>query len=154
MIDDRPPRLRSNVREQVAKKKGEQYKLLWKEDTDFVRLAMRFGCTIVPFAALGVDDAFDVAFDSDDILASPLGGVLRDAIQARASVVRFRCALPLCAFTSALSARCAGLRLRCSYNSVPVCCCVVARGCGAVRCRGGRRLVGRRRVLSARGGGG
>lgn len=57
---------------EVAKRKGEENKLLWKEDTDFVRLAMRFGCTIVPFAALGVDDAFGIAFDSKDIMNSPL----------------------------------------------------------------------------------
>lgn len=67
---------------EVAKRRGEENKLLWKEDTDFVRLAMRFGCTIVPFAALGVDDAFGIALDSKDIMASPLGEPIRQAIQA------------------------------------------------------------------------
>lgn len=67
---------------EVAKRRGEENKLLWKEDTDFVRLAMRFGCTIVPFAALGVDDAFGIALDSKDIMASPLGEPIRQAVQA------------------------------------------------------------------------
>jgi len=58
---------------EVAKRKGEKYKLLWKEDAEFVRLAMRFKCTIVPFASVGTEDAFNIAMDSEDIMASPLG---------------------------------------------------------------------------------
>ena len=38
---------------QVNKLKGEKYKLLWKESPDFVRLASKLNCTIVPFAAVG-----------------------------------------------------------------------------------------------------
>jgi 1-acyl-sn-glycerol-3-phosphate acyltransferase len=45
---------------EVAKRKGEKYKLLWKDDTDFVRLAMKCKATIVPFATVGVEDAFDI----------------------------------------------------------------------------------------------
>ena len=50
---------------EVAKRKGEKYKLMWKEETDFVRLAMRFGAVIVPFAAIGVEEAFDVLLDPE-----------------------------------------------------------------------------------------
>jgi hypothetical protein len=57
----------------VAKRKGEKYKLMWKEDAEFVRLAMRFKCTIVPFASVGTEDAFDIAMDSEEIMASPMG---------------------------------------------------------------------------------
>ena len=32
-----------------------------------MRLAMRHGCTIVPFAALGVDDAFEIGLDSQAV---------------------------------------------------------------------------------------
>jgi hypothetical protein len=46
---------------QVAKRKGEKYKLFWREDrADFVRLAAKFNALIVPFAAVGGDDAFDL----------------------------------------------------------------------------------------------
>lgn len=62
---------------EVAKRRGEANTLIWKEETDFVRLAMRHGCTIVPFAALGVDDAFNIALDSTDIMASPAGESIR-----------------------------------------------------------------------------
>jgi len=62
---------------EVAKRRGEANTLIWKEETDFVRLAMRHGCTIVPFAALGVDDAFSIALDSNDIMASPAGEPIR-----------------------------------------------------------------------------
>ncbi|CAK9163804.1 unnamed protein product, partial [Ilex paraguariensis] len=36
--------------------KGEQYKLFWPDQPEFVRMAARFGATIVPFGAIGEDD--------------------------------------------------------------------------------------------------
>eukprot|EP00897_Mesotaenium_endlicherianum_P009126 jgi/Mesen1/8241/ME000443S07389 len=42
---------------EVNKRKGEEYQLMWKEKADFVRMASRLGAIIVPFAALGGDDA-------------------------------------------------------------------------------------------------
>ncbi len=62
---------------EVAKRKGERYKLVWKERLGFARLAARHGCTIVPFSAIGVEDAFDIVYDADDLFASPLGAVLK-----------------------------------------------------------------------------
>ena len=62
---------------EVAKRKGERYKLIWKQRLGFVRLAIRHGCTIVPFSALGADDAFDILLDADDLMKSPLGKILR-----------------------------------------------------------------------------
>ena len=41
----------------MCKRKGEEYRLLWKEKADFVRMAARLGAVIVPFGALGGDDA-------------------------------------------------------------------------------------------------
>ena len=41
------------VNQQVNKLKGEKYKLIWKDSPDFVRLASKLDCTIVPFAAVG-----------------------------------------------------------------------------------------------------
>lgn len=37
---------------------GEEYKLLWKETVDFVRMASRLNTIIVPFGILGADDAY------------------------------------------------------------------------------------------------
>jgi 1-acyl-sn-glycerol-3-phosphate acyltransferase len=62
---------------EVAKRKGEKYRLIWKERLGFARLALRHGCTVVPFAAVGVEDALDVVIDYDDWLESPLGPLLK-----------------------------------------------------------------------------
>lgn len=58
---------------EVSKRKTEKYKLLWKERFGFARLAIEHRCTIVPFASVGVEDAWDILFDKDDFLATPLG---------------------------------------------------------------------------------
>jgi hypothetical protein len=44
---------------EVNKKVGQEYQLFWKDTPDFVRLAARCGAIIVPFAAVGADDAYD-----------------------------------------------------------------------------------------------
>ncbi len=61
---------------EVAKRKGERYKLIWKERLGFVRLAIRHGCTIVPCSSVGADDAYDILLDGDEVMASPLGRML------------------------------------------------------------------------------
>jgi hypothetical protein len=43
---------------------------------DFVRLAARCGAIIVPFAAVGADDAYDVLMDVDEVLDAPVLGDL------------------------------------------------------------------------------
>jgi 1-acyl-sn-glycerol-3-phosphate acyltransferase len=62
---------------EVAKRKGEKYKLVWKKRTGFARMAIEHGCTVVPFAAVGVEDALDVIFDADQLMDSPLGVPIR-----------------------------------------------------------------------------
>jgi 1-acyl-sn-glycerol-3-phosphate acyltransferase len=62
------------VRE-AAKRKGEANRLFWKKRAGFARLALSHGCTVVPVASLGVDDAFEIAFDSGDLPGSPLGRI-------------------------------------------------------------------------------
>jgi 1-acyl-sn-glycerol-3-phosphate acyltransferase len=62
---------------EVAKRKGEQYKLVWKERLGFARMAIAHACTIVPFAAVGVEHAYDIILDADEIMASPVGRLLR-----------------------------------------------------------------------------
>lgn len=43
---------------------GEQYKLFWPDRQEFVRMAARFGATIVPFGAIGEDDIAEVSLRS------------------------------------------------------------------------------------------
>ncbi|GLT76172.1 hypothetical protein SLA2020_478470 [Shorea laevis] len=60
--------------------KGEQYKLFWPNRPEFVRMAARFGATIVPFGTVGEDDIADLVLDYDDWMKIP---VLNDYIRER-----------------------------------------------------------------------
>lgn len=51
--------------------KGEEYKLFWPEQQEFVRMAARFGATIVPFGAVGEDDIVDLVLDYNDLMSIP-----------------------------------------------------------------------------------
>jgi hypothetical protein len=42
--------------------KGETHKLFWPEQSEFVRMAARFGCTIIPISSFGEDEVLDVCF--------------------------------------------------------------------------------------------
>lgn len=64
----------------MTKRRGEAHRLLWKDDVDFVRLAARCRAVIVPFAAVGADDAFDLWMDTDEILRHPVLGPLASAL--------------------------------------------------------------------------
>lgn len=61
---------------EVNKKVGQEYQLFWKESADFVRLAARCDAIIVPFAAVGADDAYDVVLEADELLQTPILGPL------------------------------------------------------------------------------
>ncbi len=61
---------------EVAKCKGEQYKLAWKTRTGFVRMAMEHGYPVIPLASVGADDTYDIHFDAYDFKASKLGQLL------------------------------------------------------------------------------
>ena len=67
---------------EVAKRKGEKYTLVWKNRFGFVKLAMRHGCTIVPFAMMGGDDAWDIVWDAEDMQSSPFAGLINAAYEA------------------------------------------------------------------------
>ena len=62
---------------EVFKRKGESYTLIWGRRTGFARLAVEHGYPIVPVSAVGADDAFDILADADDLLASPVGPLIR-----------------------------------------------------------------------------
>ncbi|KAL0028357.1 hypothetical protein WJX77_001655 [Trebouxia sp. C0004] len=61
---------------EVNKRRGEEYKLIWKDKPDFVRMAAKTNALIIPFATVGGDDAFDVAMDTDEVLSNPVLGPL------------------------------------------------------------------------------
>nr|KYP71764.1 hypothetical protein KK1_011034 [Cajanus cajan] len=52
--------------------KGEEYKLIWPDHPEFVRMAARFGATIVPFGAVGEDDIADFVLDYNDLMKIPI----------------------------------------------------------------------------------
>ena len=63
---------------EVFKRRGERYQLIWKQRMGFARLAIEHGYTIVPFAAVGADDCFDIIVDGDDLLRTPLGRLIQE----------------------------------------------------------------------------
>ena len=61
---------------EVFRRKGEKYQLLWKQRAGFARMAAEHRYSIVPFAAVGADDCFDIVVDGNDLLRSPLAPVI------------------------------------------------------------------------------
>ena len=59
---------------QAYKGKGEKYKVIWPEREEFVRMAAKFGATIIPFAGIGCEDGVTMLADSQEIRAIPLLG--------------------------------------------------------------------------------
>ena len=59
---------------EVFKRKGEKYRLIWKQRTGFARLAIEHGYPIVPFAAVGAEECYDIVLDAGDLLAMPIIG--------------------------------------------------------------------------------
>ncbi|XP_058753801.1 phytyl ester synthase 1, chloroplastic-like [Vicia villosa] len=72
-------------------RKGEEYKLFWPEQSEFVRMAARFGAKIVPFGSVGEDDLGQVVVDYDDLVKIPyfrseIESLTNEAVQLRAGV--------------------------------------------------------------------
>ncbi|AEE77219.1 Esterase/lipase/thioesterase family protein [Arabidopsis thaliana] len=65
------------VREALHRK-GEEYKLFWPEQSEFVRVASKFGAKIVPFGVVGEDDIFNIVLDSNDQRNIP---ILKDLME-------------------------------------------------------------------------
>ena len=61
---------------EVAKRKNEQYRLMWGTRLGFAKLAIQHQATIVPFAMVGADDAWDIVMDADEIVESVLGPLI------------------------------------------------------------------------------
>jgi len=71
------------------KRKHEKYELFWPSRPEFVRMAARFSCTVVPLAAIGFEDCVNIVLDSDEIRGNPLLGprALQSAATARVARV-------------------------------------------------------------------
>ncbi|PIA61632.1 hypothetical protein AQUCO_00300864v1 [Aquilegia coerulea] len=59
------------VREALHRK-GEEYKLFWPDQPEFVRMAARFEATIIPFGVVGEDDIAQLVLDYDDVMKIPI----------------------------------------------------------------------------------
>ena len=52
---------------EVFKRRGEKYQLVWGDRTGFVRPAIEHGYPIVPFAAVGAEECYDILVDAGDL---------------------------------------------------------------------------------------
>jgi 1-acyl-sn-glycerol-3-phosphate acyltransferase len=64
---------------EICKKKGDEYKLIWKERYGFARLTIENGYPIIPVSGLGGDELYDILIDKEEIMNSRLGEWLKDS---------------------------------------------------------------------------
>ena len=63
--------------DEVFKARGQEYRLLWKERLGFARLAIEFAYPIVPFAAVGAEEMYQVLVDSRTPGAGQVSALIR-----------------------------------------------------------------------------
>lgn len=63
---------------ETCKRKGESYRLVWRDHVGFCRMAIQHGYDIIPVAQVGGDDAYKIIADADDIMQSWLGRFLQN----------------------------------------------------------------------------
>ena len=57
---------------EVMRRKGEAYKLIWKQRAGFARMAVEHGYDIIPFGSVGPDEGFKILLDGNDVTGSRL----------------------------------------------------------------------------------
>ncbi|CAD6231370.1 unnamed protein product [Miscanthus lutarioriparius] len=67
--------------------KGEEHRLFWPTQTEFLRLAAQFNATIVPFGVVGEDDLLELLCTFEDIRNVPFG---KEMIQAYSNHLKLR----------------------------------------------------------------
>lgn len=72
---------------EVAKRRGEKYRLLWKDRVGFALLAIRHGATVVPVSLLGGEEMLDIKVDANDLLGAPVLGDLVRRLPMRHDVI-------------------------------------------------------------------
>ncbi|KAL9170739.1 hypothetical protein ABFS82_04G166300 [Erythranthe guttata] len=56
---------------EVFHQKGEEHKMFWPAEPEFVRMAAKFGATIIPFGSVGEDDSVHLLLDSNEQMKIP-----------------------------------------------------------------------------------
>ncbi|XP_021911751.1 acyltransferase-like protein At3g26840, chloroplastic, partial [Carica papaya] len=69
-------------------RKGEEYTLFWPKNPEFVRIAAKFGATIIPFGVVGADDVAQVFFDYNDQMKIPFFRSLIESLTSEAVKLR------------------------------------------------------------------
>lgn len=59
---------------EVCRRRGEQNTIHWDSQSDFVRIAAKYNAIIVPFSAVGADDAVDILIDGQELQRIPIIG--------------------------------------------------------------------------------
>jgi 1-acyl-sn-glycerol-3-phosphate acyltransferase len=67
---------------EVAKRKGERYRLIWKNRLGFAVLAIEGRYPIVPFASMGIEHALDIVLDTDNPLMAPARKIAEKLLNA------------------------------------------------------------------------
>ncbi|KAG2588731.1 hypothetical protein PVAP13_5NG230700 [Panicum virgatum] len=67
--------------------KGEEHRLFWPSQAEFVRLAAQFNATIVPFGVVGEDDLLELLCTFEDIRSAPFG---KEMMQAYSNHLKLR----------------------------------------------------------------
>ncbi|XP_055803121.1 phytyl ester synthase 2, chloroplastic-like isoform X2 [Solanum dulcamara] len=70
-------------------RKGEEYKLFWPEQSEFVRMAARFGAKIIPFGTVGEDDFGQMLLDYDDMMKVPFLKALIEELTGEVEKLRY-----------------------------------------------------------------
>lgn len=65
---------------EVMKRRGEKYRLLWKQRIGFARLAIQHDYPIVPFSAVGGEECFKIVIDGNDVMRTPLRHLIERVI--------------------------------------------------------------------------
>jgi 1-acyl-sn-glycerol-3-phosphate acyltransferase len=65
---------------EVTKRRGEKYQLIWKNRMGFARLAIEHGYPIVPFAAVGAEEALDIVVDPESPLLAPARLIVKNVL--------------------------------------------------------------------------
>lgn len=66
------------ARETIRLKTDAPYKLDWRDRMGFAQMAIENRCTIIPFSAIGVDDAFTFWLDREEImLIKPIASIIK-----------------------------------------------------------------------------
>ncbi|OMO99360.1 Diacylglycerol acyltransferase, partial [Corchorus olitorius] len=73
---------------EACHRKGEEYKLFWPEQSEFVRMAARFGAKIIPFGVVGEDDIAEIILDYNDQMKIPWQREQIESLTKRMSGVR------------------------------------------------------------------